>query len=69
MVLRGAFVVARNRAGRPTLQHRLLDGQTHLTACGRDVARWSRALMNQPIHAILCKHPACWASPTRGRNR
>lgn len=59
MPLRNVFVVARNHLGRPTLQHRLIDGQTMMTACGVDVSGWSRVLSPKPIEAILCKREAC----------
>ena len=59
MVLKRVYVVARNNTGRPTLQHRLLDHQTIHTACGLDMASWSRSYMDTAIEAILCKKDAC----------
>lgn len=54
MVLRSVFVVARTHAGRPTLQHRLVDEQTHYTLCGVDVSPWSRHYMSTQIREIIC---------------
>lgn len=58
------YVVARNRLGRPTLQHRLVTGTSSLTACGIDMSEWSRAFQNEPIYAILCKRSNCYATTT-----
>lgn len=58
MVLKSAYVVARNGGGRPTLQHRLLDGGTALTHCGANMASWSCAYMSNKIPAILCRRCA-----------
>lgn len=56
------YVVARNRLGRPTLQHKLLPGTSSLTACGVDMTEWSRAFQREPIHAILCKRANCYST-------
>lgn len=53
------YVVARNRVGRPTLQHKLRAGSASQTACGRDISEWSRAYSRDPIDAILCRLPGC----------
>jgi hypothetical protein len=58
MVLQSAYVVARNASGRPTLQHKLLDGGTALTLCGRNVSAWSCAYMHKKIDAIICRRCA-----------
>lgn len=65
MVLRAAFVMGRNRGGRPTLMHRLVDGTKNLTACGHDVSSWSRWYTNVPVHELLCRQLACYGSATR----
>jgi len=54
MVLAHVYVIARTGAGRPTLQHLLLDDQASVTACGIDMRPWSRHFMRQPISEILC---------------
>ena len=59
MPLKSAFVIARNHLGRPTLMHRLVDGQASITACGVDTSAWSRAFTRSPIEEILCKREAC----------
>ena len=53
------YVIARNKDGRPTLQHKLLDGTARHTGCGRDMSGWSRHYTNQRIETILCKQPGC----------
>ena len=59
MVLRRVFVVARSGLRRrATLMHRLLDGQTVLTVCGRDTTSWSRSYTHEELEAILCKRCA-----------
>lgn len=55
MTLAPGYVIARNRGGRPTLQHKLLSGTSILTACGADMSEWSRAFQTDPIHALLCR--------------
>lgn len=67
MPLRNIFVVARNAHGRPTLQHKLIDRRTSMTACGRDISGWSRAYSAEPIQPILCKHDNCGGNRPRGR--
>ena len=59
MPLKNLFVIARNASGRPCLQHKLVDGQTERTACGRDLSNWSRELIRQRLDAILCLSKAC----------
>jgi len=54
MVLREAYVLARNAAGRATLQHKLVAGSSHLTLCGCDTRTWSRVFTNESWRAILC---------------
>ncbi len=61
MPLRSVYVIARNAAGRPCLQHRLVDGQTERTACGRDVSHWSREVLSRRLDSILCLAKACRA--------
>jgi len=67
MPLKRVYVLARSH-GRPTLMHLLLDGQTQLTACGRNVSEWSRAFLpkrvldtNPDLEHILCKKAGCRA--------
>lgn len=55
------YVIARNAWGRPTLQHRLLDGTATQTGCGHVITGWSRHYMREKIEAILCKQPGCRA--------
>jgi len=61
MPLKNVYVIARSAAGRPCLQHKLMDGQTEWTACGRYVAGWSRQLMPKRLDAILCLSRGCRA--------
>jgi len=53
------YVIARNKSGRPTLQHRLLDGTASITSCGRVMELWSRAYQLKPIPEVLCKQRGC----------
>lgn len=66
MVLKGAYVVGRGASGRPTCQHKLVDGRSTQAACGQDMSQWSRSYTSGPIEAILCKKAGCWA-PTKKR--
>jgi hypothetical protein len=56
VTLRNLYVIARTAAGRPTLQHKLVDGTSSRTDCNRDISSWSRAYMHKPIEQILCRH-------------
>lgn len=69
MVLKGAYVVARGTSGRPLCQHKLIDGKTAQTACGKDMSGWSRSYTSGPLEAILCKNPGCWAPVKPRRER
>ena len=53
------YVIARNKHGRPTLQHKLLDGTASITCCGQVMELWSRAYQTEPIPEILCKKAMC----------
>lgn len=53
------YVIARNAAGRPTLQHLLLEGAASITACGQTVTLWSRAYQIDPIPEVLCLKRGC----------
>lgn len=59
MPLKRLYVLARNAGGRPTLQHKLVDGSSSMTACGYDCSGWSRAYMPRRIDEILCRKRAC----------
>jgi hypothetical protein len=61
MPLKGVYVIARNASGRPTLQHKLVDGQASMTCCGTDTSEWSRAFQSKRIEEILCRREACRA--------
>ena len=61
MPLKNVFVIARSAAGRACLQHKLVDGQAEVTACGRDMTGWSREVMTRRLDAILCLSKACRA--------
>lgn len=61
MPLKDAYVIARSAGGRPTLQHKLVDGQTTYTRCGRSMQGWSVALSRKAIEPVLCKQAACRA--------
>ena len=48
--------------------HKLIDGQTEMTGCGRNVSQWSRAFIakrvydaNPDLEHILCKKAGCRA--------
>ena len=58
MPLKRLWVLARSN-GRPTLMHRMVDGDTEMTRCGINVARWSRAFTRAPIPEVLCMRRAC----------
>ncbi|USH44802.1 hypothetical protein SEA_JUANYO_53 [Microbacterium phage Juanyo] len=49
------FVIARTRAGRPSLQHLMAEGSWDATACGLPVGGWSAAWQHDPIPEVLCK--------------
>lgn len=51
------YVLARTGSGRPSLQHRLIQGEQgeQFTACGMDTQFWSRAYQRTAITQILCK--------------
>jgi len=61
MPLKSFYVLARSGGGRPTLQHKMIDGQTEYTACGLLVEAWSRAFMPKAIEQVLCRRGACRA--------
>ncbi len=61
MPLKSLYVTARSASGRPTLQHRLVDGQTDWMACGRRIDDWSRAYTPRKIEEVLCLRHACRA--------
>jgi hypothetical protein len=49
------YVIARTMRGRPTLQH-LVDARRHgQTACGLDIAYWSREYQDVRLGVLLCK--------------
>jgi hypothetical protein len=52
------YVIARNNSGRPTLQHRLVDGTSGFTLCGLEMYNWSRGFQKKPIEQVLCKRCA-----------
>lgn len=47
------FVIARNRGGRPTLQH-VLDLRPGYGRCGVKMTGWSRFYSLRPIPELLC---------------
>jgi hypothetical protein len=53
------YVIARNKRSRPTLQHKLLDGASSITACGQQMELWSRSYQQTPIESVLCKKAPC----------
>jgi hypothetical protein len=58
------YVVARNNSGRPCLIHKLVQGTSSLTACGRDMSTWSRSyLPSLPngFEVLQCRTAACRA--------
>ena len=59
MPLRKLYVIARGVTGRPTCQHKLVDGTSSVTRCGRDVSNWSRHFMANRIEPVLCLTRAC----------
>ena len=59
MALRKLYVIARGISGRPTCQHKLVDGTSSLTRCGQDMSQWSRSFMRERIDAVLCRKAAC----------
>lgn len=60
MVLRGAYVIARGAAGRPTCQHRLVDGTSTRIRCSKiKIGLWSRSYQDKPIESVLCRKSAC----------
>jgi hypothetical protein len=61
MPLKRVYVIARNAGGRPTLQHKLVDGTASVTECGTDVSSWSRAYSYKRIEEVLCKRAGCRA--------
>jgi len=53
--LKDLFVIGRSGAQhRGTLLHRLIDGTSSHTLCGRDISEWSRAYVQRAIPEILC---------------
>ena len=53
------YVIARGANKRPTLQHLLrMEGSngiaSFMTACGREIAGWSRAYQEEAIPEVLC---------------
>lgn len=59
MPLKNCYVIARNAGGRPTLQHKLVDGSASETKCGYNMDGWSRSFSTKPIEAVLCRLAAC----------
>lgn len=59
MPLKGVYVIARNAGGRPTLQHKLVDGTASVTCCGREMTGWSRHYSPKPIPQLLCMQSGC----------
>lgn len=55
------YVIARGNAGRPCCQHLVPDNVASLTACGADIAHWSREFTERRFESILCKRSACRA--------
>lgn len=55
------YVIARNRWGRPTLQHKLTRGSSRHTGCGQDMTDWSRSYQSNQIEAVFCKKSGCRA--------
>jgi len=59
MPMKNLYVIARSASGRPTLQHKLVDGTASVTCCGRVMDGWSRAFMTKRIDEVLCLSRAC----------
>jgi len=57
------FVIARTARRRPTLQHRISEGDPTRTTCGLDLLPWSRAYQALPIPQVLCMK--CQKEPER----
>lgn len=49
------YVLARTASGRPALQHRLLQTDKDITACGLNMSRWSRVYSHTCFSSIYCK--------------
>jgi hypothetical protein len=49
------YAIARTATNRPTFQHRLVEGTTDQTLCGRYIGHWSRYYSNTSWAVLLCK--------------